>query len=110
MSSFILELEKLRRRHEIGDEELKEAVKQLTRKSRGLKQQDYTGQITTARKKRRETLKTEYLKKIAELAELMVAFPGDLSACAVSLNSVPLGHLILLDIAACCLRQTSESG
>jgi len=108
MSSFIWELEKLRRRLGLDDAQLKEAVKLLTRKTRGLKQQQYTGEITVARKKRRETLKREYLTKIAELAELLTAHPEKSSACTDSFKTVPLGYLILNDLVTYWLRQVSE--
>jgi hypothetical protein len=92
-TSFLWELEKLRRRLGVQDQELKETVKELTRKPRGAKPQNDdenlarirggaslrevasdrglsdAAQIKLARKNRRASREREYWKYIEELVD-----------------------------------------
>src|SRR5215472_1186215 len=97
MSDFLWELEKLRRRSGVDEEKFKEAVKELTRKPRGAKEQkdsehlaeiragssakevaadkgvSNATEIRLARKNRRATLTALYQEKIEEFVELTAA-------------------------------------
>src|SRR5215472_7732809 len=68
---FLWELEKLRRRFGLDAEELRSAVRELTRKQRGIKQQERTGEITRARKNRIAARQIKYWGTIEELADLV---------------------------------------
>ena len=139
MSSFLWELEKLRRRFGIDDEELKQAAKQLTRRPRGAKEQEdseHLAQIRTgssikkvaaakglsdaaeirlARKNRRATSKTLYQEKIEEFVERTTALGSVAGAAWVdrlreAAKDCPFAHLILADVAASHLRRVLEGG
>jgi hypothetical protein len=139
MSDFLWELEKLRGRYGIDDEELKEAVKELTRKPRGAKEQkdsEHLAQIRAgssakkvaaenslsgateiriARKNRRAKLTALYQEQIEEFVELTAAL-GFVAAkewvdrLREAAAECPLGHLILGDVAASNARRVLEGG
>jgi hypothetical protein len=139
MSDFLWELEKLRRRHGIDDEKLKEAVKELTRKPRGAKEQkdsEYLEQIRAgssakkvaaqkglsdaaeiriARKNRRAKSTALYQEKIEEFAELTralgsVAGKAWIDQLKEAAAECPLSYLILGDVAASNIRWVLEGG
>ena len=106
---FLWELEKLRRRFGLDAEELRLAVRELTRKQRGIKQQEHTGEITRARKNRIAARQIKYWGTIEELADLV----GDdslkgkaiVDRLAKMLQGDPMAHAILLDVAECLQRR-----
>jgi len=139
MSDFLWELEKLRRRSGVDEEKFKEAVKELTRKPRGAKEQkdsehlaeiragssakevaadkglSNATEIRLARKNRRATLTALYQEKIEEFVELTAALGSVagkewLDRLRDAAAEYPLGHLILADVVASNTRRALEGG
>jgi hypothetical protein len=136
---FLWELESLRRRFGVEDDDFRAAVKQLTRKPRGAKPQDDSqnlalisagvslsqvatekglsdaAQIKLGRKSRRAWLRSQYLQKIDEISDLIVPLSPEVRSAAidtiaaVEATYLPGYNFILLDIADCCLRRTQRS-
>src|SRR6516225_6459351 len=65
-TNLLWELEKLRRRMKADDQELKEAMTRLTRRSRGQEPKKLTEEITTKRKNTRTRRRTRYENKLEE--------------------------------------------
>jgi hypothetical protein len=102
---FVWELEKLRRRFGVDGDEFRSAVRELTRKQRGLKPQDYTEEITRSRKNRRASRELEYRRNLEELAD---SFGGDsqkgkaiVDRLTDLLRGDPMAHAVLCDFADC---------
>jgi hypothetical protein len=129
---FLWELEKLRRRFGVGREEIQAAAVALTRKRRGPEPQkdddhlvriragisarkvaaDIGGrgagaaQIRISRKARKDSLQSQYWRKIEELTDILTLLsPKDKSTYMTRLAEMAgpstAPHLILLDIADC---------
>jgi hypothetical protein len=135
-TTFLWELEKLRRRMGIQEQELKETVKRLTRKPRGAKPQNDdenlarirggaslqelasdrglsdAAQIKLARKNRRASREQEYWKYIDELCdsfgEQMTENRAKIDRVAEALRGDPTAHAVLMDIADCLVRRVLE--
>jgi hypothetical protein len=106
---FLWELEKLRRRFGVDGDELKLAVRELTRKRRGLTPQNYTEEITRARKNRREARQLIYWTYLEELVDLsgIDSLKGKVIVGRLTelLRDDPTPHAVLLDFADCLLRR-----
>ena len=135
-TTFLWELEKLRRRMGVQDEELKETVKELTRKPRGAKPQNDdeslarirggaslkelasdrrlsdAAQIKLARKNRRASREREYWKYIEELcdsfSDQMMENKAKIDRVAEALGGDPAAHAVLMDLADCLVRRVLE--
>lgn len=139
--SFLWELEKLRHEFGVSAEEIREAAKALDRKRRGAKPysddrhlaQMRAGasaravatsiggrgaaatEVRISRKNRKATLRSEYWKRIEELADLlakMMTSPAELDKYTQRLIKVvgppSAPHLIMLDIAICSLQRVLD--
>jgi hypothetical protein len=137
---FLWELEKLRRRFGVGSKEIAAANQALDRKRRGPKPQNDgehlakiqagvsveevaknvgglgadAAQIRLSRKDRKIRLQSQYWGMIEEisilLSELSPAHRATYMERLATTGPPKAPHLIVLDIADCCIKRVSESG